>query len=292
MSDNARPGVVTLGDLGQGTIEPAPRVAAGSLTADQLEAFVSALSGDGLFTIIDGVVPCKCVDGRPRADGGLSLGPDAAGGTESLAVGDALTYDQFCEPGGVASDHATRVAAFWVDRGARIGGHDADNAHGGSGCGACDKLEQALVYIGEHANELRDFIESLGVTVDGRTQLEVAKNARNLAARHYADGGTNIIAALRAVGGKDSIETLMGEHKEVAVIINTKVNTTLDRSKVRAQFGDELQAFNVDVWALERATSEMYPDNKKAHSFYYATLCYNVAVAAVLSGPSLRIVVR
>lgn len=287
---------VTLDHLAEGTggtIGPDPRIAAGEITREQVDAFAESLEqNDSLYAAVDGILPHKCVDGRSRADGVNSLGPDAAGGVESMVVGDALTHAQYRDGSDAASVHTTRVAKFWLGKNQQVGGHDADAAHGGSGCGACDKLDRVLHYIAERGDELRSIVASLGVTVDDATQELVMKNAKQLLEQKYADGGPAIIAAMREVAGKDAVETLTGEHKEVAVVINTQTNTTLDRGAICEQFGADLQAFNVDVWALQQSAKTMYDDARKAHALFYATLCYNVAVAAVLSDASLRIVVR
>lgn len=292
MDEQQQTSIMTLGGLAQGAIGPRPRVDAGEISEQEVHDFVAALQGDALFSQITAVVPHKCVDGRFRADNVNSLGPDAAGGTESLVIGDALTYGMFCGPEDTASTHTKKVLQFWLDRQQHVGGHDADAAHGGSGCGACDKLDATLAYIATRGDELRSTIAGLGVEVDDETQATVTGRAQKLVSGQYADGGPAIIAAMRETAGVDAVETLTGEHKEVAVVINTKPVTTMDRGAIREQFGDKLQAFNVDVWALEKSANEMYNDAQKARALYYATLCYNVAVAAVLSDASLRIVVR
>ncbi len=288
---------VTLDGLAEGVVGPGLRITQGEISEAQVSAFVAALGTDEAYAQVRDIVPHKCVDGRGRLDGVDSLGPDAAGGTMSLVIGDALTSGKFWQQGDTASTHATRVLQSWRARGARVGGHDADGAHGGCGCGACDKLEQTLAYIAGRGDELRAAIAALRVVVDDATHEEVKHAAQKLVASHYAGGGPAIIAAMRSVD-PTCVETLTGEHNEVAVVINTKTGMTIDRAKVRSLSDKivpnaQLQTFNVDAWALHDSAEIMYDhDEQKVQALYYATLCYNVAVAAVLSDASLRIIVR
>lgn len=291
--DDQQDSAMVLNGLAQGTIGPKPRIDAGEISKQEVQAFIEALHDGTLFTHVSAMTPRKCVDGRFRADRQNTFGPDAAGGTVTLVVADALTSSAYRTAGERASVHTANVLRALIDRNEVVGGHDADVVHGaGSGCGACDKLDVALKYIADRSEDLRTTMAGLGVTVDDAAAEMVRANAQKLVDEQYADGGPTIIRTVREVAGADAVETLTGDHKEVAVVINTKPQTTLNRGLVREQFGDKFQAFNVDIWALEQSAKNLAQDDTKAQQFYYAALCYNVAVAAVLSDASLRIVVR
>jgi hypothetical protein len=293
--------------IGEGSIDPDERIARGEITHDEVADFVEALQGDELYKRIDSeLIPEQCVDGRDE----ITRGPNAAGGTFSLVMGDALTFNTFCKIGDKAATHAKHVYGHLRSIGHRIGGHDDAAAKGATcGCGAEDKLDNSdadkpsiLRYISRRSDEIRDALTSLSITATSEPlgiQISddvhglITKRSDELQAESYASSGAELRQAFVDIAGEESVATLEGVHNEVVVVINTRAGETLDREKVRQLFGDKIEAFNVDVHALRKGAQSMSNNaEKEADARFIASLYYNVATAAVLSGKSLRIVVR
>lgn len=115
--------------------------------------------------------------------------------------------------------------------------------------------------------------------------------AGNATMRSEFSGGAELLATLRTEGGRD--DALEGGHNEVMAVINRRKGTTLDRAAVATEFGDKYQAFEVDEWSFEegaRVISHMGGEDE-ARQKRTAMLYYNLATAAVLCGPGMRIVV-
>lgn len=240
-------------------------------------------------------MPRVCVDGRSREDGVVEAAPNAAGGSETLVIADALSAAIFLGKGADVASHAEALYAFLADKGFKVGGHRDDHAEGdASGCGANDKLQAILQKIGTAQQEIRSFIGALGVEIDDDTHRNIVARAAALAEGPYvASAGRRMTEVTRTLGGETAIPRLTGAHNEVAVVINTKAGTTLDRAALQKEFGPELQAFNVDVWAIEETIKTVAAkDGRTAAAMYAAALYYNVATALTLAGPSLQIVVR
>lgn len=281
--------------IGRGTIEPAGR----ALDVEVLDDMIERLRGDEFYVPTD------------------RLRPNAAGGTLSLVVGDALTTGRFRRPGDTAKVHAKAVYTYLqktqnstdarrfipavcvdgrtpvkdgLENPAVVGGHDDE--HGPEGCGAQKRLGDILTYLSQHGDEVRGLMAAIGVDIDDTTHEATTARSASLLDEGYVSPGSELRQALVDVAGKQSVATLAGEHNEVVLVINTQDGTTLDRAKLREVFGDEYEAFNVDVAALKKSAEAMSLTPEEAQQKFVAMLYYNVATAAVLAGPSLRIVVR
>lgn len=275
-----------------GAIDPATRIASGEIAADRLDELTARLAGSDFFVHTDEFIPRQCVDGRPRADGTCEPAPNSSGGTFTLVVADALTTGRYRAPGEDAAAHAKAMYAYLGVHGYKVGGHDADHTAGdGCGCGAEDKLDAMLAYIRDHGDSIRSFLADLA-PVDDESHHHIVAAASELLDGGYVASGRALRQAFIDTAGEESVETLTGPHHEVALVANTQAGTTLDRARLRAAFGDAYQAFNVDVAALRRAAEAVSVTAREAEQKFLAALYYNVAVAAVLSGPTLRVVVR
>jgi cadmium carbonic anhydrase-like protein len=289
--------------IGEGTIDPVTRSQAGIINDTTLAELVERLKTAEFYAVIDpAAIPTKCVDGRSRADGRQELGANAAAGTFSVVMADALTTNSYRSAGQTAYEHAKRLYNHLVSLGKLIGGHDDDRAQvPNCGCGAEDKLDTVaadqpsiLGYLVRRGDDIRNVVVSLGVTVDDNTHQKLLLQADNLHQTHYAVTGADLRQAFLDTpgAGAASIETLTGTHNEVAVVINRQVGTTLNRQKLKAAFGDAYQVFNLDLAALRAACELLALSAGEAQEKFVAALYYNVATAAVLAGPGLRVVVR
>ena len=284
--------------LGEGSIDPAGRIANGEISDQQIEQFVTDLDSPEFDAEIDAlVIPNVCVDGR-----GLKIGANAAGGTFSLVMADALTSQSYRQAGQDAATHTVTLLKELKKLGYEVGGHDDENAHGSvCGCGAEDKFDNLedntrasiLEYIGRRGDDIRSLLESptIGLTISDELHELIIGRSRELRTEQYASNGAAIKAATVSVGGEESIEKVKGTHNEVALRICTAAGKTIDRLKLRQKYGERLQAFELDLPALRQGVEAISLTKKEADDKFIAAIYYNVATASTLSGPSLRVVV-
>ena len=275
----------TLGDAAIGRIEPTIS------QQERLEEFTSRLaSGEFHKQLPDGAeVPVRCVDGRNLLKGDYPLAPNAAGASESLFVADDLTVRHFlAQDKTVLSGYSNTLAAI-LEAGYEVGGHnDIFGSGDTSGCGANDRLPEIYSYIAQNAEMLREVAAKLGVVVSDATHRLIQGNA---ALRTQFSKGTELFDLLGKKANQDFIGTSDGAHNEVAVVINTRPLTTLDRAAVKAEFGSAYQAFNADVWAFEKAASIGSKIPEETAQKFAGMVYYNLATTMVLGGPNLRVVV-
>ena len=280
--------------IGLGSIDPDARLAHHEITPNALASFLATV-GDFYTNVVrkSDVIPCQCVDGRSRQDGSYEPEPKAAAGTFSLVVGDALTTNSFRKDGNDAAVHAEAIYTHLIRHGYHVGGHDADHASGsGCGCGAEDNLQVILEFIGDHGDEIQHFLKQFDIHVNLQTHRQIIRQAKSLLTESYIVPGVSLRQAAVTAGGAACIETLTGPHHEVALVINTEPGTTIDRKKLAAAYGDAFQVFELDLPALTAASKVLARTSSEAKQKQAAMLYYNAATAAVLAGPSLRVVLR
>lgn len=294
--------VMQLG-TGEGGIDPQTRVNNGEFTNDQVDTFSQEVASDRFQTPIDPTaIPHKCVDGRCECGGAQSFGPNAAGGTFSLVMADALTTSSYRHEEEKAPDHAKRMYGELIKQGYKIGGHgDEKAADETSGCGAQDKLDapedqpSILNYITRRGDDVRKIVELLtGEEVSDALHQHIMGKAQKLRTESYATNGAELRQSYvdASAGDETTVPDVEGGHKEVVLVVNTQEGTTLNRELVREELGEDMQAFNLDIHGLENGVEVISIDTEEAQEKFVAALYYNVATASVLAGPSLRVVVR
>lgn len=291
---------VSIGELGDnavGGIGPDPRIATGEITREEVEAFAKALATDEFYTKVG------------------ELRPNAAGGTFSLVIADALTTGRFMQPGDTAATHAERLYQWLEDNAdtpenrkvipnqcidgrpvapgsvpspALIGGHDS--THGKDDCGAQKKLPNIIAFIAEHGTVLRDMTIGAGVAVDDETHSLIVANATDLLQGGYVSEGLALRAAFTNVAGEASVAKLFGEHGEVVGRRNADPTITLDRMRLSETYGTRLEAFNEDAGVFPAAAKVISVTEKEAAQKLVALEYYNTATTLVLADPSLRII--
>lgn len=290
----------TLGEYGQGAIGPEPRIKNGEITEAEVDEFVEALQSDEFYDETKGFLPACCVDGRHRLDGECRLGPNAAGGVFSLVAADMLTTQTLRLDAHDSAGYAQNVFDY-LNRTypGQFGGHNDDrvsNTGTDSGCGAVDRMAQVISLIASHGDALRSAAGSLGIVIDDDDFDVIVGRAQQIAQEHGLEisEGSGMMRALQRVAGTGSVETLTGDHNEVAVVINEREGTTLNRAKIRERHGDKLQAFNYDRWAMRKAVHAISQnlEQDEARLKLSAADMYNLAVACTLAGPSLRVARR
>jgi len=273
--NDARVEFMTLGAAGQGGIE------AGEDQRERLEEFTERVGSGEFHRETTGTIPCACIDGRPCANN-KELMPNGPGGGEVMMVADDLTTKDFALDGDTTTaGQYQNAVAFLAEAGYPIGAH--------IDCGANNKLPAVYAYIRDNAAALRDIAQTLGYEISDSDHELIVGNA---AARADFSDGDEILDVARDQDGR--IDELEGEHKEVVAVINRRPGTTLDRDAVKAEFGEDYEAFNVDEWSFAEAArviSHMGGEDEvrqKRTAMLYNTL----AIAGLLCGPNMRVIVR
>jgi hypothetical protein len=291
---------VTL-SIAEGSIDPLQRVQTGAINAQTINDLCSWLRTPEPYVVISGaVVPTACVDGRSRKDGTTVLGFNAAGGTFSLVMADALSHNDFRPQTEHAHEHARSIYRQLLAIGYPIGGHDDDDAqYPACGCGAEDRLDSIdptrpsiLRFIIRRGAEIRTMLEGLGLLIDDSLHETILAHSADLIKEGYFKTGDALRQAIIELAGEEAMVTLHGAHKEVALVLNSDITTSLNRQVICDRFGPKYQVFNLDIAALERAVTVIALSAQEAHEKFIAAVYYNLATAAVLAGPSMRIISR
>lgn len=268
-------------------------LATGSIEAkadqqERLDEFTERLKGDEFYRDAEGVIPAECVDER---DGDPRFFPNAVGGTETLMVADDLTTKRFAGSDGSTLAAMRSVAEYVVATGNPVGDHDGDHAHGDlTDCGGIDKMPLGYLCIDKHGDELRRILtDKIGVEVTDDTHERIVAAARE---RTEFSVPREVLAALREVGGEDSVQHMTSDHRGVVAVLNAKHGTTLDRGALAKEFGTDYEAFNVDVWSLPEAANLISESPDEAYDKTIAAAYFNLAIGHVLWGPNMRVIVR
>jgi|GEM_PF-5592141 len=281
--------VVTLNESGRGIIGAAARIAAGELTDADVTNFIAALEGSDLYSPATTNLPCSCIDGRPRKDGKNLASVNAAGGIFSLMVADMLTTQTF-KAGETTAEYATNFLRHLPSE--QFGCHIAsstDNADD-SGCGAVDKMAGAVALIAHHGDEIGAVASALGITIDEADLETIIMRATDVSASTHFSHGATLAETLRRIHGEEGIEISADTHCEVVVVVNDRAGTTLNRIAVLQQFGEKLQAFNYDRWAMPAAITVVNGSlDESQRTLQLAAIdLYTVAAACVLCDSSMR----
>lgn len=246
---------------------------------ERLDEITERLLAGEFYVATKDAIPSACIDGRV----GGTPRPNAAGGTNTIVVGEDLTND-------ISQDYIASydaVISRLSSENLPVGGHDDEHANDEkSGCGACDRLTDIYAYLASHGDDLRSMASTLGVTISNESFKTMISNAR---VRNDFSSGSAIKSILESSNG--TIDHLCGEHNEVIAVINRRKGTTLDREALEHEFGPSYEAFNIDVWAFPEAAKHIH-STMEANDKIAAMVLYNLATAHVLCGPSMRVIVR
>jgi len=266
-------------------------IEAGPDQQERLNEVTARLQSGEFHNEAEGLIPVICIDGRW---GGFHMLPNAAGGTETIFVGDDLTVRRYTSADGTTIGGYTNVMDRIIALGGQVGGHD-DEHHSpeGSGCGANDKLPLIYDFMVRKGDAIRNVAGALGIQVTDQLHEKIIGNAE---ARTSFGSGADMLAALEAQDDEVIVEHLGGAHKEVIAVINTKEGTTLDRQALLDEFGEDYESFNIDVWAFENAARMILADDNdvadetEVSEMVTAMVYYNLATAHVLTGKNLRVI--
>lgn len=255
----------------------------------RLDEYIRDIEGGAYHGEANSLVPCGCIDGRY----GCRMRPDSAGGTLTMTVADDLTYQRF---GGSKFSMAELVRRTFVhlkQQGYAVGGHTTDYHVGFemSGCGASDNLSDIYRVMGDKSEVIRRMARRFGIRPSEQDHTMIVARALE---RSTFSSGLEVLDTMRAVAGEAVIDTLHGGHHEVLVIINKRSGMTLDRDALRGRYGDEYQAFNIDVWSFAPgAHALLSPDvsNEQVQGVVTAMVYYNLATVLTLCGPRMRVAI-
>ena len=281
-------------EIGEGSINPDELIAQGIITASEVLEFCDRLQANEFVVEIDpSTIADSCVDGR-----GFEVGGNAAGGTFTLVIADALTTQTYWEPYDTALDHARRMYGRLQSLGKRVGGHTGPAEGANSGCGAQDKLDATdgnapsiLHYIVRRGDDIREFLADIGIRVDAGLHTAITTNAQKLRNEGYATSGKDIENVTKEVAGANATPFLPGEHRETVLDLETRPGKTMDRRKIYETYQGRMQAFHVDVWAIRNGITALTSSATEQQMQLIAALYYNVATACVLA-KNVRLVVH
>ena len=243
-----------------------------------------------------------CMDGRPGST--TEAVPNGAGGGLLYLVTDRLVRGN--------SDSIDEVNTHVLGRIGQIPAtvhvHRDDHAHGeDAGCAAADKVGAIFTIIAQHGEQLRSLATELGLGSDSSDE------AHQQIIHHAADesklvmaSGNKLVTMVDAQLAKNTDNTdeptgahtdiLQGNHHEVAVVMNQRTGTTLDRHALAREFDrtpdEHHQAFNIDTWAFAPSAEALYPGDPTAQQHATtAMLYYNLAAIMALCGPRMTVTV-
>lgn len=282
----------TLGNAAQGTIGPKSRTEAGEITKEEVEEFARRVFS-GEFDEAVGL-----------------LGPNAAAGTFTLVVADALTQQRWYAPGMTADEHS-KVAYDWllaeadtpdnrliiprqcIDGRPVVEGESPSQlliGDHGPDCGAQTRFSEIFPFMAANLDLLRQVTEQNGVAVSDSTQQLIHSRISGLLGAGYIVPSDALQRAFVLAGGEHTTPRLQGGHVEIGARRNARQSTTLNRLKTRAAYpGRKLDMFNIDTWSF-KPSSEIITainDGANVQALVVAMEYFNTATALVLCDESL-----
>lgn len=203
-----------------------------------------------------------CVDGRtgavtagqPRDDG---LYVQAIGGSLLFAVLVHLLEKRSGDFNVTWEEVRSKLTEAGYSVGVHRGSHRSET---GSDCGFADNLPKIVARLESAQSEIKGIIESATAPfTDEQAGIwqEITGQAKTLDELSGFVSGEKLIADAESTGG--SVQTLDGDHAEVAAAVNLAEGTTLDTAGLVA---DGLQSFNLDLWYVLKVAEEVFGLNK------------------------------
>jgi hypothetical protein len=261
----------------------------------------------------------RCIDGRKsqhvaevKSREGLldeELGPQAPGGSPVVALSHRIAEWDSLAPANILDD-ISRTIKLYEELGLNspVGGHDDDHAEfPNTGCGAIDKLPQIIGRIADPIAKgiIRHYTEATVGDIFSEKYFEsMLEKYRALDSPGYRKSylmqtpddeygyRSGVLEALKLHHGK-SIQTMVGHHNEIAVVVNKAADTTFHRDLFSWDSQNEAQIFNYDYWhSIERAKAVYAKEPEKQARFLISRAMYAVGTCMILTDGSLRVGVR
>jgi len=191
-----------------------------------------------------------CIDGRAGLVLGKKYGvyPQMLGGSFGFAV----LYWLLNRPDESLSKVAEEVYNRLKEKGYPLGVHISTHAHpdeGKSDCGFADNLTNILKIFREKSGEIWQILNSVASGLDQNLWSQIVEKVNQLSLDNIANGSDLIDQVVRAGA---ILQTLEGEHKEKAAIVNIISGMTLD-----VDSNQDNQVFNLDLWLVEEIAQEL-----------------------------------
>jgi len=266
--------------LWTGSISLAKRLDSGELLSTDIAEAVNFLGQCYVSTQKGARI--RCIDGRyiesydddNPAKFGRILGPQAPGGTPVKAIAYRLSVggkDDRYENADLAKD-IHLLAGKAVDLGYIAGDHvDNNDNPGKTGCRAIDNIEEHCENINPKSlSEIEDMTKNvLGELYNpGHFDHLIASSSRLLAVKesYFLPKGDIIEELIRH--NPDGAPTLVGNHAEIAVILNMVPNETFHRDHFSSKFNGDMQAFSYDIYHTFDTAKSLFPDDPISQSKY------------------------
>ncbi len=203
-----------------------------------------------------------CVDGRtgavtagtPRED---SLYVQAIGGSLLFAVLVHLLEERTGDFNTTWEEVRKKLSESGYSVGVHRGSHRSET---GSDCGFADNLPKIVARLNAAQADIRSIIEGATQPFNDeqaeiwQAVVDQAKTGENL---------PGFVSGEKLVGGAEtsngSVQTLDGDHAEVAAAVNLAEGTTLDTAGL---IKEGLQSFNLDLWYVLKVAEEVFALNK------------------------------
>lgn len=217
------------------------------------------LTDDEQAAIIENIVPINdwkiigpfCVDGR---DGAVEFAAEEAkdhlfvqalGGSLLIAVIAYLAASDR-DFDAVLTETLTELSAAGYGVGVHRGSHAHDDA---SDCGFADNLQKIIGRLADERAEIAGLIDAAAPGVRSAEVWDDVINKAEVRSKLTLPTGENMISDAHSNGA--NLQTLDGDHAEVAAVVNLADGTTLNTGRLVSQ---GLQSFNLDLWyVLEQA---------------------------------------
>lgn len=286
-----------LGDfaLGHGSINPSSRndyvdgvPPEFTVNFEKVDEMLDRLqNGEFLIAIdSDADVPAGCVDGRLDVNGVRAPVASSAGGTYGLYIAKLFSsnlINQESEQAGFS-----QVVDRLKNAGKRIGVHGDD--HGDCGCGACYVGPTIVEYMAHSILGKSKAMDALNVGMSKDIENIISEKAKEISTKENFFGDrAEVLKSAQDTEGM-LFEKLVGSHKELAVFVNYKAGTTVDRKAIREAYGDNYDVFVVDAWSFGNAAEVLCDSEAEKEVFIAALTAYNVATASQLSDKSMPVV--
>lgn len=289
-------GTITNQTNWRGGISARKMIEDGFVSTSTLNAATRRL--DDFFVAENPQAEARCIDGR--CNDSLSddnLAAQVPGGTPGAALAYRLGVitDDFSV--GRFIDDAHIMLEKSLSLGFTPGDHRDTHGHG-TGCGAIDKMDQALQALVSSAliadNE-RLVRAALGDNFDERIYMQVVGAGLILAGRadEYLAEREKSIEEIEAML-QHQVTVLEGDHHECFMVLNTVPGTTFATKRFSDTY-QGLQAFNYDIWRTYELAEKLFSsdaDHDRKLQFIHARLATAVATLMVLTDGSQRLLVR
>jgi hypothetical protein len=146
------------------------------------------------------------------------------------------------------------------EKGYRIGMHTDSHADGEkSGCGLADNLGKIIKRLETNSTDIWTLLIKTDPSLANEEIVyqKIIGQLKKLKLETIPSGHQNVFGNKGKFSG--DLHSLEGDHKEIAAVINTKPNTTLDVDN-----NQDTQAFNLDLWWVLEQAQELEIDQTEA----------------------------